>query len=100
MCGIAVILPNSDLSVSPFAIDRMAAALRHRGPDAQQTLRLPGCHLGHTRLSVIDPANGRQPMTDPAGRFTTVFNGDRKSTRLNSSHLVLSYAVFCLKKIT
>src|SRR5256885_1879176 len=25
---------------------------------------------------------------------------DRKSTRLNSSHLVISYAVFCLKKIT
>src|SRR5256885_10885760 len=24
-------------------------------------------------------------------------NGDRKSTRLNSSHLVISYAVFCLK---
>src|SRR5256885_5774067 len=26
------------------------------------------------------------------------FPGDRKSTRLNSSHLVISYAVFCLKK--
>src|SRR2546426_8931142 len=31
---------------------------------------------------------------DAAGGFT----GDRKSTRLNSSHLVISYAVFCLKK--
>src|SRR5256885_15933682 len=29
------------------------------------------------------------------GRTTTT---DRKSTRLNSSHLVISYAVFCLKK--
>src|SRR2546426_1899345 len=27
-----------------------------------------------------------------------VVRGDRKSTRLNSSHLVISYAVFCLKK--
>src|SRR5205807_5578924 len=27
-----------------------------------------------------------------------VLFGDRKSTRLNSSHLVISYAVFCLKK--
>src|SRR5256885_3866018 len=26
------------------------------------------------------------------------YQGDRKSTRLNSSHLVISYAVFCLKK--
>src|SRR3989454_4502751 len=28
----------------------------------------------------------------------TRLGGDRKSTRLNSSHLVISYAVFCLKK--
>src|SRR5205807_10396067 len=28
----------------------------------------------------------------------TVYGKDRKSTRLNSSHLVISYAVFCLKK--
>src|SRR2546426_3191396 len=27
-----------------------------------------------------------------------LFEADRKSTRLNSSHLVISYAVFCLKK--
>src|ERR1039457_1004048 len=38
--------------------------------------------------------NSRVMMTDarPTGRL------DRKSTRLNSSHLVISYAVFCLKK--
>ena len=28
------------------------------------------------------------------------FHGDRKSTRLNSSHQIISYAVFCLKKNT
>src|SRR5256885_3591531 len=33
------------------------------------------------------------PGTRPDGR-----TADRKSTRLNSSHLVISYAVFCLKK--
>src|SRR5256885_4552362 len=32
------------------------------------------------------------------GRARTAKMGDRKSTRLNSSHLVISYAVFCLKK--
>src|SRR5256885_12155453 len=31
-------------------------------------------------------------------RSRTVLDEDRKSTRLNSSHLVISYAVFCLKK--
>src|SRR5690606_39705400 len=33
------------------------------------------------------------------GAFTSVYNNrDRKSTRLNSSHVKISYAVFCLKK--
>src|ERR1039457_3565244 len=32
------------------------------------------------------------------GRGSTGASADRKSTRLNSSHLVISYAVFCLKK--
>src|SRR2546426_5792112 len=32
------------------------------------------------------------------GPTALVLAGDRKSTRLNSSHLVISYAVFCLKK--
>src|SRR5438034_3631933 len=31
-------------------------------------------------------------------RAASVCTGDRKSTRLNSSHTVISYAVFCLKK--
>src|SRR5256885_7494721 len=33
-------------------------------------------------------------------RAEEAFERDRKSTRLNSSHLVISYAVFCLKKKT
>src|SRR5437588_7971860 len=37
----------------------------------------------------------RQQVVD---REREVRNGDRKSTRLNSSHTVISYAVFCLKK--
>src|SRR2546426_8101282 len=34
------------------------------------------------------------------GHVLPVLHQDRKSTRLNSSHLVISYAVFCLKKKT
>src|SRR5690349_1625900 len=34
------------------------------------------------------------------GHEVEVFSGDRKSTRLNSSHVEISYAVFCLKKKT
>src|SRR5699024_11753388 len=33
-----------------------------------------------------------------AEEFSEIVNQDRKSTRLNSSHVSISYAVFCLKK--
>src|SRR5947208_10589537 len=42
----------------------------------------------------------RQPDPDrqQGGRPVVGWCGDRKSTRLNSSHQIISYAVFCLKK--
>src|SRR5256885_8117911 len=40
---------------------------------------------------------GEQAGVEPA-RGKPALGRDRKSTRLNSSHLVISYAVFCLKK--
>src|SRR3989454_8841919 len=42
----------------------------------------------------------RGPPLQPPGRAPVRGGVDRKSTRLNSSHLVISYAVFCLKKKT
>src|SRR5256885_12781242 len=41
-----------------------------------------------------------QHLPAAAARALRAGKGDRKSTRLNSSHLVISYAVFCLKKKT
>src|SRR5256885_12968344 len=40
----------------------------------------------------------REPQTIHDYLFPSSAETDRKSTRLNSSHLVISYAVFCLKK--
>src|SRR5256885_9669960 len=37
------------------------------------------------------------PLKEGRGCNENAHRGDRKSTRLNSSHLVISYAVFCLK---
>src|SRR5256885_6226539 len=48
------------------------------------------------------PLSLRGRGTTPSGRggpsSVSLSWADRKSTRLNSSHLVISYAVFCLKK--
>src|SRR5256885_8441875 len=46
--------------------------------------------FGDRDLDVVDVAPVPDRLEDPVR--------DRKSTRLNSSHLVISYAVFCLKK--
>src|SRR5688572_31098579 len=49
-------------------------------------------HLDHDVLLPADAAAGHPVLRDRRGRK------DRKSTRLNSSHSQISYAVFCLKK--
>src|SRR5438105_7809151 len=48
-----------------------------------------------TRAITRDAAGARQTQAGPARQ---TFQLDRKSTRLNSSHEWISYAVFCLKK--
>src|SRR5437588_13080646 len=44
------------------------------------------------------PKRPRAAAREPRGDLAFVHGTDRKSTRLNSSHTVISYAVFCLKK--
>src|SRR5438477_8829693 len=44
------------------------------------------------------PRRGRHRPPRHAGGSPSGRRGDRKSTRLNSSHMSISYAVFCLKK--
>src|SRR5690625_5536079 len=52
-------------------------------------------------LSVLDVGSGAGTITaDIAQRVSPGQVTDRKSTRLNSSHVAISYAVFCLKKKT
>src|SRR2546429_2197542 len=52
----------------------------------QPTTATAGANIGPVEVSLID------------GQGTTIPTLDRKSTRLNSSHGYISYAVFCLKK--
>lgn len=75
MCGIsAIISPGRE--PAPDVIERMTDRLAHRGPDAKGHKRLSGCHLGHTRLSIIDLGTGAQPMSDASGRYWITFNGE------------------------
>src|SRR5260221_8471080 len=47
---------------------------------------------------VYNPTPANAPAAPPTKENINLNDKDRKSTRLNSSHTVISYAVFCLKK--
>src|SRR5256885_9946860 len=51
-------------------------------------------------IQALGATNFDVPATLTYPNLDLLNPGDRKSTRLNSSHLVISYAVFCLKKKT
>src|SRR5256885_7350472 len=70
---------------------------QRRGPALERQIAVP-------RALDVDPFLTRGSETvgaeagDHTARARAAVARDRKSTRLNSSHLVISYAVFCLKK--
>lgn len=72
MCGIAGYTGR----LYDGALERMAHALFHRGPDADGFYHAPAVHLAHRRLSVVDLTCGTQPMHTADGRLTVVFNGE------------------------
>src|SRR5262245_64435395 len=78
----ATLFPYTTLFRSPgaWSTERLADALRAVGADTAVGREAAGCRR-----------RGRRRRCPPPQR-------DRKSTRLNSSHLGISYAVFCLKK--
>src|SRR2546430_12014621 len=50
------------------------------------------------RTAKRSPARPAAYSSPPVAPYRQVIEGDRKSTRLNSSHSQISYAVFCLKQ--
>src|SRR3712207_8529970 len=72
----------------------------------REPLRVALARLGPERcrlaaggfLLCLRPGGGARLAARPPDDRAYVGGGDRKSTRLNSSHANISYAVFCLKK--
>ena len=78
MCGI-VGAAGRRLQLTSAMVEQMRDTLAHRGPDdAGAWLATDGnCALGHRRLSIIDLSpGGHQPMHDPKGELTIIFNGE------------------------
>src|SRR5688500_19190784 len=86
---------------------RAAAAGRHDGPVKDQlAVRLVVAaaggvahHVGGDEDHAVRTAGVAVELPSVGNQLEIQLEGkDRKSTRLNSSHLVISYAVFCLEK--
>src|SRR5438874_6937702 len=82
MCGFAGIVefaghsPAADLRE---CVSRMAASLRHRGPDDEGCWVDAACGVafGHRRLAILDlSAAGHQPMVSASGRCVLNYNGE------------------------
>ncbi len=77
MCGIAGAIDLRGRRTFPVErLRRMTAAIAHRGPDDEHTFAEPGVALGARRLSIIDLAGGRQPLSNEAGSVWVAFNGE------------------------
>lgn len=72
MCGIAGILGGP----SRAAVELMAAAMVHRGPDDDGFYVDDRVALGFRRLSIIDVAGGHQPLTNEDQTLFLVMNGE------------------------
>src|SRR5581483_10449795 len=76
MCGIAALI-EPGRRFEPSLLEAMGDDLRHRGPDSGGILSEPGVGLVFRRLAILDPtARADQPMTDPSGQVTLIFNGE------------------------
>src|SRR5207244_9175376 len=93
----------------PFPTRRSSDLMGVKTPHATSSRRWNGqCQdtdtgLYYLRARYYDPQTAQFISVDPLAAITKAVytyannNPDRKSTRLNSSHQIISYAVFCLK---
>ena len=77
MCGIVGFLGlSADANRYPDWLRAMLGAIAHRGPDEAGYYFDERAGLGTARLSIIDLANGQQPMATADGRYWIAFNGE------------------------
>ena len=77
MCGIAGIIDPSLTSdeIRPI-VRQMTEVIVHRGPDDDGFFVNDKIGLGMRRLSIIDVAHGKQPLTNEDGRVQVILNGE------------------------
>jgi asparagine synthase (glutamine-hydrolysing) len=77
MCGISGFLHfDKEREAVYTKIEKMNAAIAHRGPDGEGFYLKKNIALGHRRLAIIDLTTGEQPMFSEDKTIVLVFNGE------------------------
>ncbi|WP_406731362.1 asparagine synthase (glutamine-hydrolyzing) [Streptomyces sp. NBC_01794] len=79
MCGLAGVARFGGQDLGPEAdglLNRLADVLHHRGPDDREVLRRGPVGLAFTRLSLVDPEDGSQPLVSDDGDLVLIANGE------------------------
>ncbi len=72
MSGIAVIYGKSQ----GMLVQKMLLALKHRGLDGSDMLRIGDTTIGHSHLTILHKSGSRQPMTNERGDLAIAFDGE------------------------
>src|SRR5271163_1318452 len=77
MCGIAGIASPGTNPQNAQAVEKMAAAIRHRGPDGSAVRDFGACVLANTRLAIVDLSErGNMPMCNEDSTVWITYNGE------------------------
>ena len=77
MCGIVCTFnPKKPVEQLRPQLLKMAIKLRHRGPDCSGIFSCEKAILAHERLSIVDPASGKQPLISKDGKLILAVNGE------------------------
>jgi len=79
MCGITAIFnikPDEAKDILRAQALRMSKRIRHRGPDWSGIYTGKSAIMAHERLSIVDPASGKQPLFSPDGKVALCVNGE------------------------
>lgn len=79
MCAIAGVI---NMQVNEPTVIKMLQTMRRRGPDSNGVMKSAGVTLLHSRLVIVDPEGGVQPMELEYGseKYTLVYNGELYNT--------------------
>ena len=87
MCAIAGIL---GLPFDASILDQFLSTMHHRGPDGTGTYMQRECCLLHSRLAIVDPEGGAQPMALRQGNeeYVITYNGELYNTQEIKDELI------------